>query len=163
MATQQTKDFERFSKIDLRAYIVIEDTGITITSSHNKLSTTVWFSNIGKTPASDFFHVNICVPMYVSVIDDFEKYKLGEFFKEADRHKNEGITIGGNITEPKIGYYDPATISDSIKISHGVEKFVILGVMGYNDVFNTYHRTWYCFESDTLRSGVAKPEYSGTY
>jgi hypothetical protein len=116
LTRRSNESFERFPKIGLQAYVVLDETPIT---SHLVCGERITISpdckNVGKTPAFNFFHVNVCAPVDGGILDLAEYESHEESFRTADRHRNERNALGTDIRNTKEGFYGIYSWDDSVK------------------------------------------------
>jgi hypothetical protein len=144
---------ERVSKYDLRPYIVTDPTAFDISLIVNQpITAKITIRNIGKTPAYNYFHVNLCYTFLTTYADYSEEKFIKKCFEQSGWHKEEGHSIGSNLPEVKDGIYGNLTLEDSIGVFNGNMKLIFSGLVSYSDIFKERHFTWYCFEFDIKKS-----------
>lgn len=139
---------EENAKIRLRPYIVVnENDTLKITIDKNlNISSRIKVTNVGETPALNYFQTNAFL-----IADNMYKEALNFLFEQANRHKHTGLAVGSKLSFVKIGSHGVFTSQDSVDVFQNNKKFYFYGVVGYSDVFNDRHFTWYCLQYDIKR------------
>ncbi|MGD1046887.1 MAG: hypothetical protein ABR936_16400 [Bacteroidota bacterium] len=163
LTRQSNERADRMSKYDLRPYIVLDTNLIVFTAIVNRpINAEISISNIGKTPAYNYFHVNSFGAIDTQYTDLAEEEAINDFFKQSSWHKKEGNSIGSNLPQLKRGTYGIFTYEDSVALNNGKMKLILCGLISYNDIFKERHFTWYCYEFDIKKSiYIMIPKHTG--
>lgn len=147
------------ARTNLRPYVVIdEDSIITLSIGVNRnILVSLITINVGKTPAIDFFHTNIC-----RVVDVISQQIFDGLNEQVERHKKTGVVVGSHLTFPKDGIYGVLSLKDSIDVFTEKKKLVFAGIISYGDVFGGRHLTWYSMEYNVKRNKwISVEKYNG--
>ena len=157
IASLNLKTISENARKELRAYVVLSSDTITIQiKAKEKIATKMSIVNVGKTPAYNVFHTNSCF-----VADSITKSDFIPLFAIANRHQNTGDALGSGLRQNKLGIYDTLSTQDFNDIYSKKKKFFLMGVVGYEDIFNKRHLLWYAMFYDTERSGLSYIENYG--
>jgi hypothetical protein len=138
-------------KINLRAYVVLNDIEGFDLHVGQRIQGAIKFMNTGKTPAHNL------MPSRGMCTGDQNLDSCINFLRGvADRHKNEGDVLGANMMISTAGICapNPISIEDSIQTYIMRRPFYVYGIISYYDIFKERHLTYFCRQIDIPNARV---------
>lgn len=140
-------NYEHFSKLSLRPYIVVDTTSFeTQLSVGKKILITIYLRNVGKTPALNYYHVSKPILTISNEIFNAEKEGMKICYAKINEAKDEGDYIGADMKAPNHAEFPILSNTDYKDIFSGKKIFSMVSVVSYYDIFHDRHFMWYCIE-----------------
>ncbi len=136
----QMRIYVETTHADLRPYVVLKEISDFSVQNGKFETCSIEFTNVGKTPAYNYFHVSRFITRTVTDNDSAEGAVI------AARNRNTGVVIGSNLSDIKyLQSTTKAVLLDSIGVFKKEIPIYLYGFIYYEDTFGKAHRVWYCF------------------
>lgn len=129
-------------RLENRAYIIFHNFAPVAFNFGGGITTIpILIKNVGRTPAQRMMHYT-----YLSYDEDSIKNYVHSGEKFIERHKSEGVSLGGDGDSTYIIFHNKFTKKDSIFFVTNKPKIYIGGIVSYYDIFGIRHLTYFCIE-----------------